>query len=225
MTLPPGFSFTQEFDEAFGRELDARAALLDEPSSERAAELVAEAEATAWREVRGVAASAAVSEARARRAEAEREARRCETQAKRRDREASEAVRAWRTLYGRSIAKQLQPWTAYTVLDAAGGRFVFAVPDELEARLRAALGGADVVGQSTGVGIGKITAKLTQGHQLDLVVADEPAIATSVAMVQRAEQENRDAQAAERRVHAVTVARKKEQARQVSAYGVVIPDE
>lgn len=128
-------------------------------------------------------------------------------------------------MYGKAIAKQLKPFESYHVVEAAGGKFVFAVLDELEPRLRAALGGADIIGQSTGVRIGKVTAKLTQGHQLDAVVGDEAGVERTVAMVQRAEHERREAEAAERRAHAVTAARKKDAARQVSAYGVAVPEE
>jgi hypothetical protein len=211
MSLPPGVRYSDVFEAAFQRELDARGVLLDEPDQERAAKLVAEAEAEAWREVRGVAVSTLLTEARRRLRDAEREQRRHEADAKRHDQEASEASKAWRKLYGRSIAKQLEPWTAYTVLDAAAGRFIFAARDEFEPRLRAALGGGEVIGMSTGVGIGKITA------QLDLVVADEAAIDKAVVMVRAAEQERREADAAERRAHAVTLARKREEARQLSA--------
>jgi hypothetical protein len=223
MSLPPGFSFTEAFDAALTRELDARAMLLDEPDQERAAELVAEAEAAAWQEVRAVATSNMVSEARARVAATEREQRSREAEAKRRDQEAADAARVWKKLYGRSIAKELEPWTAYTVLDAAAGRFVFAVPDELEPRLRSSLGGADLIGQSTGVGIAKITAKLSQGHQLDLVVTDEDGIAKAVAMVQAAEQERRDQDAAERRAAGVRLQRDREKARALSTFGVALP--
>jgi hypothetical protein len=37
MTLPPGFSFTQAWDEAFARELSAHGVLLDDPDREAAA--------------------------------------------------------------------------------------------------------------------------------------------------------------------------------------------
>lgn len=104
------------------------------------------------------------------------------------------------------------------------GAFVFAAPEQHETRLRAALGGAGIVGQAEGIRLGKVLQRLDGGLRLDGVLADDAAIAEAVAMVQQAEAARRDAEAATRRAHAVAAARQREEARQLSAYGTVVDD-
>jgi hypothetical protein len=67
--------------------------------------------------------------------------------------------------------------------------------------------------------------KLDGGVRLDGVLADEDAILEAVQVVQRAEQERREAEAATRRAAAQAQARKREDARLVGAYGVSLSDD
>jgi hypothetical protein len=134
MTLPPGFSFTRAWDEAFSRELSARGVLLDDADRHTAAQAVAEAEAAAWGEVRDFATTTLVQEAKQRQQATEREQSRRKELKRQRNQIAGEARSAWRKLYGPEIAGQLRPFVGYTVLETGGGDdgvFVFAAPYQL----------------------------------------------------------------------------------------------
>jgi hypothetical protein len=67
--------------------------------------------------------------------------------------------------------------------------------------------------------------KLDGGVRLDGVLADEDAIAEAVQVVQRAEQERREAKAAARQAQAKAQARKREEARLVLSYGTTLSDD
>ncbi|HWP32241.1 MAG TPA: hypothetical protein VNL97_00690 [Solirubrobacterales bacterium] len=48
------------------------------------------------------------------------------------------AAKAWRKLYGRSIARALEPWVRYTVVDVDGTVFACSIPDRIDAARDAA---------------------------------------------------------------------------------------
>jgi len=223
MSLPPTYSHCREWDEAFARELDARTVLLNEPDPKQAAELVAEAEAAAWQAVRDFAAAAMVTEARRRVQDAEREQRRGEAQAKQRAQDEKDGRRALRKLFGRRVGNAIELWEPYVVIE--NGAFVFAIPEQHEARLRAALGGGIVVAQAEGIRLGKVLQKLDGGARLDGVLADDAAIDKAVQLVQRAEHERREAEAAALQAQAKARARKREEARLVLSYGTTLSDD
>jgi hypothetical protein len=223
MSLSPAFRYSDVFEEAFQRELDTRGVLLDDPDHDAAATLVSEAIDAAWAEVRNFATTTLLTEAKRRQQEAEHERRRRELFAEHRARDDKEGRRALRKLFGRKVGNAIALREPYVVIES--GAFMFATPEQHETRLRAALGGGGIVGQAEGIRLGKVLQKLDGGVRLDGVLADEDAISEAVAMVQRAEQERREAETATRRAQIQAVARKRDEARQLSAYGTVVPDE
>jgi hypothetical protein len=49
------------------------------------------------------------------------------------------AAKAWRKLYGRKVARQLEPWTRYTVVNVDGTVFACSAPDRIAAARAASL--------------------------------------------------------------------------------------
>jgi hypothetical protein len=108
---------------------------IDQPDEEQARAAVAEAEEAAWQALRSFAAQTLVSEARSLARQREDEQHRREQAAARAAETAREGMAHLEKVFGKDIAKQVDPWANYQLIGAAvvdddsGPRLYLAVPD------------------------------------------------------------------------------------------------
>jgi hypothetical protein len=144
-----------------------------------------------------------------------REEQRRKAVAAEREQTEREARKAWRKVYGRGIAKLLEPWTAYTVVEVDGKAFA-ASPDRVAAvraasRDRRGIRAGDVVTDVQGFELTK------QVRNLDAVDPSDEELAEIVAARTKRERE-------EQRRAATQQERERQEERERRRFGVTVSD-